>query len=103
MILPDVNVLVYAFRRDVPQHPVCRTWLNDVIVGDARFGISRAALAAVIRIITNARIHRSPASIPDAFAYCENLLQQPHCVVVEPDEIHWEFKILCASCSDRDT
>ena len=23
MILPDVNVLIYAFRRDMPQHVVC--------------------------------------------------------------------------------
>ena len=24
MILPDVNVLIYAFRKDVLQHEVCR-------------------------------------------------------------------------------
>src|SRR5205823_12121716 len=24
VILPDVNVLIYAFRYDLPQHPVCR-------------------------------------------------------------------------------
>jgi len=24
MILPDFNVLIYAFRRDVPQHAICR-------------------------------------------------------------------------------
>ena len=31
MILPDVNVLIYAFRRDMPQYAVCRAWLVDVV------------------------------------------------------------------------
>jgi hypothetical protein len=35
MILPDVNVLIYAFRRDLPQHRVCRPWLAAVVSGDA--------------------------------------------------------------------
>lgn len=28
MMLADVNVLIYAFRKDVPQHAVCRPWLD---------------------------------------------------------------------------
>jgi toxin-antitoxin system PIN domain toxin len=99
MILPDVNVLIYAFRQDAPQHAVCRSWLNGVVAADARFGISKLALAAVVRVITNPRIHRAPASLVDAFAFCENLLQQPHCVVVEPGDRHWE--ILRRLCTDN--
>lgn len=37
MILPDVNVLIYAFRRDLPQHAVCRARLAGVVMSDARF------------------------------------------------------------------
>jgi predicted nucleic acid-binding protein len=32
MILPDVNVLIYAFRKDVPQHAVCRRWLAALAI-----------------------------------------------------------------------
>ena len=46
MILPDVNVLIYAFRMDLPQHAICRRWLLDVMTADARFGVSPAVLAA---------------------------------------------------------
>jgi predicted nucleic acid-binding protein len=45
MLLPDVNVLIYAFRKDVPQHAVCRAWFDSMILDDARFGISRLALS----------------------------------------------------------
>ena len=39
MVLPDVNVLVYAFRADVPEHSISRGWLDGVISGEARFGL----------------------------------------------------------------
>ena len=102
MILPDVNVLIYAFRADVPQHPLCREWLVNVINSDAPFGVSRLALAGVIRITTNARAYREPSPLEEAVAFCENLLGQPHCHAVEPGERHWEiFKRLCLETDTR--
>ena len=96
MILPDVNVLIYAFRADMPQHPVCRPWLNAVVTGDARFGLSPVVLSAVVRITTDRRIYPEPSELEEAFAFCENLLGQPHCQVVEPGDRHWSiFSRLC--------
>ena len=37
MVLPDVNVLVYAHREDTPHHGGCRNWLEQLINGDAAF------------------------------------------------------------------
>lgn len=96
MILPDVNVLIYAFRSDVPEHALCRPWLNKVILGDARFGISPLILGAVVRITTAPRFQPSRSTPEDAFGFCEDLLQQPHCQIVEPGDRHWGiFKRLC--------
>jgi uncharacterized protein len=91
MILPDVSVLIYAFRSDLPHHSVCKPWLDTVVGGDARFGISPLALGAVIRITTQPRAFNQPSSLAEAFAYCNNLLRQPHCEVVEPGERHWDI------------
>jgi toxin-antitoxin system PIN domain toxin len=102
MILPDVNVLIYAFRADVTQHAVCRKWLAGVIDGDARFGLSPAALGAVVRITTNPRAFKTPSAIDEAFGFCDDLLGQPHCQVVEPGERHWAiFRRLCAETDTR--
>jgi uncharacterized protein len=102
MILPDVNVLIYAFRREVPQHTICRTWLNDVVSGVERFGISPLALAAVVRVTTNKRIYANPSSVETALGFCEDLLGQPHCQIVEPRERHWDiFKRLCVETDTR--
>ena len=102
MILPDVNVLIYAFRQDAPQHSICRPWLNEVVTSDARFGVSPAALSAVVRVTTNFRAYAPPRAIADAFGFCEDILGQPHCQIVEPGERHWGiFKRLCIATDTR--
>jgi toxin-antitoxin system PIN domain toxin len=102
MILPDVNVLIYAFRKDVPQHSTCRPWLDTVVSGDSRFGVSPAALSAVVRITTHSRAFKEPSAIEEAFGFCEDLINQPHCQIVEPGERHWDiFKRLCIDTETR--
>ena len=102
MILPDVNVLIYAFRTDNDHHAVCRAWLEAVVSGDARFGISPPALSAVVRITTDRRIFTKPSPAEEAFRFCDTLLGQPHCQIVEPGERHWElFRRLCLETNTR--
>jgi hypothetical protein len=102
MILPDVNVLIHAFRQDTPEHAVCRPWLDSVVAGNARFGMSPLALSAVVRITTNLRTYEVPSTIEEAFGFCQDLLEQPHCQVVEPGERHFEiFKRLCIETNTR--
>jgi uncharacterized protein len=102
VILPDVNVLIYAFRKDVPQHALCRAWLTGVVTSDTRFGLSPSVLSAVVRITTNPRAFLEPTTIQEAFAFCGNLLEQPHCQIVEPGERHWEiFTGLCIATETR--
>jgi toxin-antitoxin system PIN domain toxin len=102
MMLADVNVLIYAFRQDSPQHQICRAWLEAVIDGDARFGMSPLALSATIRITTNPHAFRMPSAATEAFGFCQYLLDQPHCQVVEPGERHWDvFKRLCLEADVR--
>ena len=96
MILPDVNVLLHAFRSDSTHHTVCKRWLDGVILADAQFGMSPLALSAVARIATNPRIFKQPSLVEEAFAFCDNLLGQPHCEQVRPGPRHWSiFMRIC--------
>lgn len=52
MILPDVNVLLYAFRPDLPEHARHKAWLEAIVDGEDAYGMSPQALASVIRIAT---------------------------------------------------
>ena len=102
MILPDVNVLIHAFRRNSSRHAICKPWLDQVVRGDAHFGVSPLALSAVVRIATNPRIFAHPSSTEEAFGFCDDLLGQPHCETVEPGERHWAiFRRLCDEAGIR--
>ena len=96
MDLPDVNILINAFRQDLDHHPPCIAWLDRAIDGEAPFALSRLTLSAVVRITTNRRSFRQPSSLEEVFAYCQGLMDQPNCRLVEPGGRHWSiFERLC--------
>ncbi len=102
MILPDVNVVIYAFHADSARHSVWKPWLDAIIRGDAQFGMSPLALSAVARIATNPRILKQPSSVEEAFAFCDNLLGQPHCEQVRPGSRQWSiFARICLESGIR--
>lgn len=102
MTLADVNVLVNAFRTDVPHHMQCRAWLDRTIRGETRFGVSRLVLNATVRITTDRRIYVTPSTTVEAFAFCNDILRQPHCQIVVPGERHWSiFERLCIDTGTR--
>jgi len=94
--LLDVNVLVYAFRADVDRHREAAGWLADLITTGEHFAVSRLALAAMVRITTNRRTFKEPSSLPDAFGFCDDLLANANCTLIEPSAAHWDiFRRLC--------
>jgi uncharacterized protein len=102
MVLPDVNVLIYAFRPEMPEHSRCQQWLQNIVDDDSRFGISPLSLSALVRVTTNQRTWKEPSSLEDAFRFSDYLLGQPHCQIVEPRERHWDiFKRLCVETETR--
>jgi hypothetical protein len=96
VILPDVNVLLYAFRRDAPRHVEYRQWLDQTINGDGAYGVAPQVLASLVRISTHRRVYVHPSTPAEALAFCEALLQPDHCTVVQPGARHWGlFQDLC--------
>ena len=96
MFLPDVNVLVYAFRRDAINHEHYRDWLESTVNGDSSYASSDLVLSGFIRVVTHPRIFREPSSLPEALAFARTVRDQPACQPVSPGEQHWSiFVRLC--------
>lgn len=96
MVLPDVNVLVYAHREDTAHHAGCRGWLETVVNGDAAFGLSELVLSGFVRVVTHPKVFTRPSPISDALAFADQLREGTNCVRVEPGPRHWEiFRRLC--------
>jgi toxin-antitoxin system PIN domain toxin len=96
MILPDVNVLVHAFREDAPRHTLVRAWLEDLVASDRAFGLSDLVLSGFLRVVTHARVFSPPTPLENAIEFAEALRSQPNCIVLAPGERHWSvFVRLC--------
>jgi len=96
VVLPDVNVLVYAHREDTAHHAACRHWLEGVVNGNEAFGLSDLVLSGFVRVVTHPKVFAKPSALADAFEFAEQLLGRPQCVAVAPGPRHWAiFRALC--------
>ena len=91
MILPDVNVLLYAFRSDSAHHGLALRWVEDLVNGQEAYAMSPQVLASVVRLSTHPRVFASPSRLDDALAYARVLMEQPHCTAVVPGVRHWSI------------
>lgn len=73
MILTDVNVLVYAHRRDAPDHEHYADWLSDVAAGRDELGLTEATLLGFLRVVTSPRIFSVPALAAEALRFVDAL------------------------------
>jgi toxin-antitoxin system PIN domain toxin len=55
VILPDVNVLIYAFRESLPEHGVYSRWLRRAAVAPEGLLLTDLALIGFVRVVTNSR------------------------------------------------
>jgi toxin-antitoxin system PIN domain toxin len=102
MLLPDVNVLIYAHRQDAPDHVAYREWLQRVIDDDAAFGLADLVLSGFVRVVTHARVFNPPSSIDEALAFVTVLRGRPNCVTIGPGPRHWDlFTSLCRRAGAR--
>jgi toxin-antitoxin system PIN domain toxin len=66
MILPDANLLLYAYDEASPFHERAKTWWEGLLSQPETVGLCPCVLFAFIRISTNARAYENPLSIDEA-------------------------------------
>lgn len=102
MILPDVNVLVGAFRSDVPDHDDLRGWLEDAVAGVEDLGLTDAVLAGTVRVLTHPRVFVRPTPVAQALEQITALRSADGVVRVTPGPRHWELvDRLCRAADAR--
>lgn len=96
MLLPDVNILVYAHREDSPQHTKAITWLENLINSDQAFAMSELVMSGFLRVATHPKVFNPPSSLSDGLLFLDQIRSQVNCITVAPQERHWEiFTKLC--------
>ena len=91
MIVPDVNLLVYAHNRAAAGHERARTWWEDLIDREQPIGLAWAVLLGFVRLTTHPSVLVAPLAPLDALARVRVWLEQPGVRVVEPGPRHLDL------------
>jgi uncharacterized protein len=84
MIIPDLNLLVYAYNDQVPQHQLAREWWEELLNGQTPVGLPWITISGFIRLMTHPRILVAPLVVPSTLSHVRAWLAQPPVRIVQP-------------------
>ena len=84
MIIPDINLLLYATITGFPQHERSRSWLEDALNGTTPIGLTLPAIFGYLRIATSSRVLVSAMPVTDALDRVRDWLAQPNVTFLVP-------------------
>ncbi len=89
MILPDINLLIYAHNPGAGQHQKALAWWNECLQGSEGVALAWAVILGFVRIATQPRIFERPMTVGDATGRLEEWLALPHVHLVQPAPTHF--------------
>lgn len=91
MIVPDVNLLVYAYNRGTPHHAGARAWWEEQLGERRSVGLPWAVAMGFIRVVTNPRATPRPLDGPTATRHVRTWLSRSHVDVLHPGPRHLDL------------
>lgn len=91
MILPDLNLLLYAYNAHLPQHAAAHQWWTSVIDGDELIGFPYEITFGFVRIATHQRLGFAAIDLKTARSTVESWLDLPQARILTPSPNHWRI------------
>lgn len=91
MILPDVNLLIYAYNSDAPHHAAAKAWLEDLMSSDEPVGLPWVTALGFIRLMTHRAVLVTPLAAERAIAHVRSWHMRRNVSVIEPGPRHLEL------------
>jgi uncharacterized protein len=89
MILPDINLLVYAHNEESRFHAAAKRWWIELLDGDQPVALTWASLTGFVRIVTHPGIQTNPTSIEEAFVMVDAWVNHPNVHWLHPGARHY--------------
>lgn len=95
MLVLDVNILVYAFHAQAPDHAAYRSWLLQALAGSDAIGLCDPVAVGFLRVVT-LPVWRPPATVAAGLEFLTQLRRSPLVMNLGPGPGHWSrFSALC--------
>lgn len=89
MIVPDANMVLYAYNADASEHDVARKWWQSALTSAETVGMPWQTITAFVRIGTNPRAYPQPLSPSEAVHIVASWLERPMLQLIMPGARHW--------------
>jgi toxin-antitoxin system PIN domain toxin len=83
MIIPDVNLLLYAYNTNAVEHARARAWWEGLLSGEETVGLLHVVIFGFIRVSTSARAFQYPMTVAEAVGHVRQWLARPVIDVLE--------------------
>jgi toxin-antitoxin system PIN domain toxin len=91
MIIPDLNLLVYAYNEDAPSHAASKAWWERSLSETRPVGIPWVILLGFVRLMSNRRVLVEPMPAAEAVAHCRAWLARPNARLLLPGPGHLDL------------
>ena len=88
MIVPDVNMLVYAHNSASPKHNDALRWWERLLNGTESIGLPWVVSAGFVRVVSNPKVLSPPLARKTAVDYVASWLAQSHVIPLNPGTGH---------------
>lgn len=88
MIVPDLNLLIYAHNAADHRHVAARTWWEDCVNGDEPVGLAWVTVMGFVRLTTSRQVLVVPLPVGTALGVVEGWLAQPIIRLLVPGRHH---------------
>jgi len=91
VIIPDINLLAYAYNTDAPHHEEAREWWSDCLSEPQMVGIPWVVILGFVRIMTSRVVMTDPMDPLEALDRTRSWLYRPQAHLLVPGPRHLEI------------
>lgn len=88
MIVPDLNILLYAVDETSSRHEAAKAWLEEAVNSGEEVGLPWAVHLGFLRLTTSPKVFAQPLSVDQALAWLDHLRSAPSVVPLNPGNGH---------------
>ena len=90
MILPDINLLIYAHNTRANYHSETLRWWNQCLQGPDGVALAWVVVLGFVRLTTHPKVFANPMIVAGALGRVEEWLSLPHVQLVHPPRTHFQ-------------
>lgn len=91
MIVPDLNLLIYAYNSSAPAHRRAKAWWESCLSETRPVGLPWAVIVGYLRLMTGRSLRLEPFTVEEAIDHIRSWLARPNVEILIPGPRHLDL------------